>query len=110
MLTTDCFDGISMFSVAWTPFELFFLKGLNPTMKIEIEQNMFPYKVHAYAVISFIHYYHVLNLLPPQVVYARNSLLLHIILLCIKTPQTRVKRFLSKNQVSRVGEKSTQTR
>ena len=50
--------------------------------------------------------------LPPQVVHARSSLLLHIILSCIKTPYTRVKRLLSKNQVhvSRVGEKRTQTR
>lgn len=78
-------------------------------MKIEIKQNMFPYKVHAYTVFHLFTTI-VLNLLPPQVVYARNSWLLHIILLCIKTPQTRVKRFLSKNQVSRVGEKSTQTR
>ena len=55
---------------------------------MEIEQNAFPYKVHAHAVISFIQYYHVLNLLPPSIVHARNSLLLHIhvILLCIKAP------------------------
>ena len=70
-------------------------KGLHPRTKIEIEQNVhvFPYKVHAYADISYIHYYHVLNLLPPQVAHARNSLLVHINLLGIKTPQTRVKRF-----------------
>ena len=46
------------------------------------------------------------HLLPSSLVHARNSsMLLHIILLCTKTPQTRVKRFLSKNQISRVGEK-----
>ena len=40
--------------------------------------------------------YLVVNLLPLQVVHENNSFLLHIILLCIKTPQTRLKRFLSK--------------
>ena len=55
MLTINCFRGISMLSVAWTPFELF-LKGFHPRLKVEIEQNVFPNKVHAYAVISFIHY------------------------------------------------------
>ena len=69
-------------------------------MKIEIEQYVFPYKVmHAYAVISFIHYYHVIHLLPLQVEHARNSLLLckkffvatHNFII-LRTPQIRVKR------------------
>ena len=86
-----------------------FFKGLHPRTKTEIKQNVFPYKVHAHAVISFIHYYqyHALNLLPPQFVHARNSLLLCIVLLCTKTPQTRVKRFLSTNQVLYMSNKMT---
>ena len=45
MLTTDCFNSISMFSVAWTPFELFM--GLHLRTKIEIEQM--------YSSVKFMH-------------------------------------------------------
>ena len=48
-------------------------------MKIQKEQNVSS-QSHAYAVIQFIQYYQVLNILPQQVVHAKNYLLLRIIL------------------------------
>ena len=46
-----------------------FFEGLHPRTKIEMEQNVFPYKIHAHAVISFVHYYYVLNVRNQQTVH-----------------------------------------
>ena len=87
MLSTDCFDGISIFSVAWTPSELF-SKGLHPRTKTEIEQNVFPYKQSFHLITTIMYSTYYLHKL-----YRQEALLLHIILLHVKTPQTREKRF-----------------